>query len=110
MRSNLVLTATFLSPSIPGAIAFTYPPLEGNTPNGTFSLQGTVSGLLTPPVSLTCQLFSYTNQSPAGRVLQTTGRTNYMETGLALGVDLLVNPELLAEPDLAARSAAWFWT
>ena len=77
MEPGLVLAANFISPSIPGAIAFTYPPLQGNTPNGTFSIQGTISGLLTPPVSLKCQLFSYTNRSPAGRVLQTTGKTNW---------------------------------
>jgi cyclophilin family peptidyl-prolyl cis-trans isomerase len=77
MEPGLVLTANFITPSIPGAIAFTYPPLQGNTPNGTFSIQGTIGGSLAPPVSLKCQLFSYTNQSPAGRVLLTTGKTNW---------------------------------
>lgn len=42
-------------------------------------------------------------------LLQTTGRTNYRQTGYALGIDLEANPELLAKPELAARSAAWFW-
>lgn len=42
-------------------------------------------------------------------LIQTTGRDNYNSTGRALGVDLLANPELLAEPVLAARSAAWYW-
>jgi putative chitinase len=42
-------------------------------------------------------------------LLQTTGRGNYERTGKALGVDLVANPEKLAEPGLAARSAAWFW-
>lgn len=42
-------------------------------------------------------------------LIQTTGRDNYNSTGRALGVDLLANPELLAEPILAARSAAWYW-
>jgi cyclophilin family peptidyl-prolyl cis-trans isomerase len=87
MTSNLVLTATFISPFISNAIAFTYPPLQGNTSNGTFSIQGTIGGALTPPVSLKCQLFSFTNQSPAGKTLQTTGRTNwsFAVSGLALG-------------------------
>lgn len=42
-------------------------------------------------------------------LIQTTGRTNYQATGDALGVDLIAQPELLAEPALAARSAGWFW-
>lgn len=42
-------------------------------------------------------------------LIQTTGRANYDRTGDALGVDLIGQPELLAQPELAARSAAWFW-
>ncbi|MDO9235962.1 MAG: glycoside hydrolase family 19 protein [Aquabacterium sp.] len=42
-------------------------------------------------------------------LIQTTGRANYAATGAALGIDLLRHPEQLAEPELAARSAAWYW-
>ncbi len=42
-------------------------------------------------------------------LIQTTGRANYLATGAALGVDLIAQPERLAEPALAARSAAWYW-
>lgn len=42
-------------------------------------------------------------------LIQTTGRANYAATGRALGIDLIANPEQLAEPVLSARSAAWFW-
>ena len=42
-------------------------------------------------------------------LLQTTGRSNYERTGKALGVDLIANPDLLTQPELASRSAAWYW-
>jgi len=42
-------------------------------------------------------------------LIQVTGRTNYIAAGRALGVDLIRNPRRLAEPDLACRSAGWYW-
>jgi len=42
-------------------------------------------------------------------LIQTTGRENYLKTGMALGLDLINQPELLEQPEHAANSAAWFW-
>lgn len=42
-------------------------------------------------------------------LIQLTGRANYQKAGEALGVDLIAQPELLGESELASRSAGWFW-
>lgn len=42
-------------------------------------------------------------------LIQLTGKANYAELGKALAVDLVNHPELLEEPELACRSAAYFW-
>ena len=41
--------------------------------------------------------------------IQITGRANYQACGDGLGVDLIEGPDNLLQPDLAFRSAAWFW-
>lgn len=42
-------------------------------------------------------------------LIQITGRDNYNKLSKALGVDLIGNPEILETPELAVRSAYWFW-
>jgi putative chitinase len=38
-----------------------------------------------------------------------TGRDNYAAVGKALGIDLIKNPDLAADPAIGIRIAAWFW-
>ncbi len=42
--------------------------------------------------------------------IQTTGSTNYFHAGKALGVDFIMNPELVATPKYAALTAGFFWS
>jgi putative chitinase len=42
-------------------------------------------------------------------LIQLTGKENYENCGLGLGVDLLGNPDWLATPQYAALSAGWYW-
>lgn len=41
--------------------------------------------------------------------IQLTGRYNYRIAGQALGLPLEKNPELAADPEVAAKIAIWFW-
>lgn len=41
--------------------------------------------------------------------LQITGRYNYKKAGEALGIDLVKNPKLAADPKVAAEIAVWYW-
>jgi len=41
--------------------------------------------------------------------IQLTGRYNYKRAGEALGLPLEQNPELVEQPEIAAKVAVWFW-
>ncbi len=41
--------------------------------------------------------------------IQITGKDNYRSSGVAIGVDYLTNPELVALSPDGARTAGWFW-
>jgi len=42
-------------------------------------------------------------------ILQLTGAANYHHAGQALGVDFIMEPDLVATPQYAALTAGWFW-
>src|SRR5690606_24265284 len=41
--------------------------------------------------------------------IQLTGRANYAAAGAYLGIDLVNNPDLASDPDIAAAIALWYW-
>ncbi len=41
--------------------------------------------------------------------IQITGRDNYKRAGQALGIDLVNNPKLASNPEVAAKIAVWYW-
>ncbi|PZQ31244.1 MAG: hypothetical protein DI559_15480, partial [Ectopseudomonas oleovorans] len=40
---------------------------------------------------------------------QLSGRSNYEAAGKALGIDLVSNPDMAADPEVAAKVATWYW-
>jgi putative chitinase len=42
--------------------------------------------------------------------IQLTGHANYYHAGQALGVDFVMEPDLVATPMYAALTAGWFWS
>lgn len=42
--------------------------------------------------------------------IQLTGHTNYHHASKALGVDFVMEPDLVATPQYAALTAGWFWS
>lgn len=42
--------------------------------------------------------------------IQLTGHANYFHAGKALGVDFVMEPDLVATPKFAALTAGWFWS
>lgn len=58
---------------------------------------------------------AHANHSTTGRffkgrgLIQITGYDNYVACSIGLGIDCVTNPRILAEPEWAAKSAAWFW-
>lgn len=43
-------------------------------------------------------------------LIQITGRSNYFQLSSFFGIDFVAEPERLARPEWAARSAGWFWS
>jgi len=43
-------------------------------------------------------------------LIQITGRANYRECATALSLPLILHPEALERPDIAALASAWWWS
>jgi cyclophilin family peptidyl-prolyl cis-trans isomerase len=76
MTNGLLLTATFISSGIANSIAFTYPPTNAVLTNGTFNITGTITNVLSLPVTVTCHIYSTTIYQEAGPPLTNSGVTN----------------------------------
>jgi putative chitinase len=42
-------------------------------------------------------------------LIQLTGRANYAAAGSGIGEDLIANPDDVSTPEIAVRTALWFW-
>ena len=42
--------------------------------------------------------------------IQLTGHSNYFHAGKALGIDFVMEPDIVATPKFAALTAGWFWS
>lgn len=49
--------------------------------------------------------FSYRGRG----IIQLTGRSNYLQAGQAIGVELEASPDKAAELDVAVKAALWYW-
>jgi len=76
MEDGLLLTATFTSNGITNNIAFTYPAANAVLTNGTFNITGTISNVTSPPVTVTCHIYSTNTYLEAGSPLTNSGVTN----------------------------------
>lgn len=43
-------------------------------------------------------------------LIQITGKNNYIQLMMVLGIDCVEHPELLELPENACKSACWFWS
>jgi hypothetical protein len=83
-----------------------------------------VQGLVGNKEKLANVVYSDSNRSGSGKLgntepgdgwkyrgrgfIQITGKSNYAEAGKALGVDLVNNPDLAEDPNIAAQIAIWY--
>ncbi len=85
--AGFVVTATFISNTMPNSISFTYPPPNGIIGTNPFNITGTISNAPVPPVTVTCQIVSLTTYAAAGPILTNVGATNWSVAVDSLPVD-----------------------
>ncbi len=72
-----LFTATFISNGIPNGIAFTYPEANAVVSSGTFNITGTISTNASPPVTVTCTIFSQSTGFSVSPPLTTIGTNTW---------------------------------
>ncbi|MGD0813177.1 MAG: peptidylprolyl isomerase [Verrucomicrobiota bacterium] len=87
MFEGFVLTATFISNGIPNSIAFTYPAPNGIVSNNTFNITGAISNVPSNTATITCQIYSVSNDMAVGPALTVIGTNTWSvtESNLAVG-------------------------
>jgi cyclophilin family peptidyl-prolyl cis-trans isomerase len=73
-----VLTATFISNGIPNSITFTYPAPNAIITTNAFNITGTIStNIASPPVTVTCTIFSQSSGFSVTPPMTNGGTTNW---------------------------------
>lgn len=84
MFDGLFATANFVSNSLPNGIAITYPGPNATIDTTAFNFAGTIANDPSPPVTVTCQVYSAANDAAVGGLLTAHGTNEWAETATNL--------------------------
>jgi cyclophilin family peptidyl-prolyl cis-trans isomerase len=111
-----IITATFISNTLPVGVAFTYPSANEIIGPGAFAVTGTISNGVSLPLTLTCQIVSRTTLATVGSIQTNSASSNwsFAVAGLPLdsysveitAMDPIGQTTLIAEDFAVATNAA----